>query len=195
MNSEDQTGDITRHLHAIEAAEGPAFARLFSLVYNEMYRIAAAQRARWNGDFTLNTTALVHEVYEKLSRSPNPGWESRAHFFAVAARAMRQVLYTYAEQKNALKRGGEVQRVSLDDEEREPAGDVTFSDEQSLQLMAMEDALRRLEAHSPRESRIVECRFYLGLSVEETAEAMGISTATVKRGWAVAKAWLYNEIK
>lgn len=185
MTSEDSTPP---------AGDTPDFRTLFEQVYAEMHRIAAAQRARWQGDFTINTTGLVHEVYEKLSRAPNPGWQDPAHFFAVAARAMRQVLYTYAEQKNAQKRGGNYQKISLEDL-HDAGASFTFSDDQALQLLALEDALQRLEKHSPRESRIVECRFYLGLSVEETAEMLGVSTATVKRGWAVAKAWLYNEIK
>ncbi|MEZ4702750.1 MAG: ECF-type sigma factor [Rhodothermales bacterium] len=177
-----------------EAGDEDALGELFEAVYTEMHRLAAVQRARWVGDFTINTTALVHEVYEKLSRAPSPGWSSRGHFFALAAKAMRQVLYTYAEQKNAQKRGGELIKFSLEDGEYETRGVFTFSDDQALHLIALEDALRRLEQHSPRESRIVECRFYLGLSVEETAEMLKISPATVKRGWAVAKAWLYNEI-
>jgi RNA polymerase sigma factor (TIGR02999 family) len=188
-----KTVESTFHTDIPEGDE-QAFRALFAKVYSEIHHMAAAQRARWVGDFTINTTGLVHEVYEKLSRSPNTGWRDRAHFFALAAKAMRQVLYTYAEQKNAQKRGGEVRKISLDDEATVGTGIFTFSDDQAIQLLALEDALRGLERHSPRESRIVECRFYLGLSVEETAEMLGISTATVKRGWAVAKAWLYNEI-
>jgi RNA polymerase sigma factor (TIGR02999 family) len=194
MTDDQAHGDITRRLREAEAGNDRAFGDLFQAVYGEMHRLAAIQRGRWAGDFTINTTALVHEVYEKLAHARHPGWVDRRHFFAVAARAMRQILYTYAEQKRAQKRGGDLQFVSLEDDEREH-GSFQFTDAQALHLLAMEDALRRLEQHSPRESRIVECRFYLGMDVEETAEALGISTATVKRGWAVAKAWLYNEIK
>lgn len=192
MTSSDPTG-IHRLLSRIKEGDAEAFNALYNKVYTELKMLATKQRAQWNGDFTLNTTALVHEAYEKIVKSPNKSWENEKHFYRVAAKAMRQILYTYAESKRAHKRGGDVKRVLLED--ATPGTDITFSSDRAHEVISMEEAMIKLEEISPREAQIVEYRFYLGLTVEETANILGVGSATVKRGWAMAKAWLYKELK
>jgi len=169
-----------------------AFDRLFEVVYDELRDRAHAQRLRWRGQETLDTTALVHETYIKLAGAGNADWESRAHFLAIASRAMRQVLVDYARRQTAAKRGGERRPVTLGEIVIEPGRSV--SGDRSEAVLALEAALARLEEENPRHGRIVECRFFGGMTIQETAAALGISPATVKRGWAVAQAWLYRDI-
>ncbi|MEM6784523.1 MAG: ECF-type sigma factor [Bacteroidota bacterium] len=176
------------------AAEGDAQAveRLFPLVYEDLRRRAARQRRALLGGATLNTTALVHESYLKLVASP-PRANDHAHFLAIAARAMRQVLVSYAEQQRAQKRGGDARAVGLDEA---PTLVGNASEDRSDDLLALHAALDRLEeAVGERPARIVECRFFAGLSVEETAMALGVSAPTVKRGWRAARAWLYTRLE
>ncbi len=189
---ETQSSAITLLLSKIENGESEAFDALYNLVYNELKNLAAIQRARWDGDFTLNTTALVHEAYEKLVKTPNKQWEDHKHFYRVAAKAMRQVLYTHAEGKMAQKRGGDVKKISLDGDIFEDG--FSMSENRILEVITMEQAMQKLEEISPRECNIVEYRFYLGLNVDETAKIMQLGTATIKRGWAFARAWLYKEL-
>ena len=189
------TSTISRLLKEVDAGDAQAFNQLYHFVYEELKHLAASQRARWDGDFTLNTTALVHEAYEKLVKTPNQSWDDRRHFYSVAAKAMRQILYTYAEGKQAKKRGGDARKVSLAEDERLFDGLFSFSENRLLDVLAMEEAMKKLEQVSPREARVVEYRFYLGMSVEETAKLLNIGPATVKRGWRMAKAWLYSELK
>lgn len=170
-----------------------ALDRLFELVYDDLRARAHAQRRRWKGQETLNTTALVNETYIKLAGADAADWESRAHFLAIASRAMRQVLVDYARRRTAAKRGGDRRPVSLEDLVIEPGGSV--SGDRSEAVLALEAALARLEEENPRHGRIVECRFFGGMTIRDTAAALGISPATVKRGWAVAQAWLYRDIR
>jgi RNA polymerase sigma factor (TIGR02999 family) len=171
-----------------------AFNELLPLVYDELHRLAERQRRRWQGDETLDTTALVHEAYLKLAGQQAPEWETRAHFLAVAATAMRQIHIDYAKRKCAAKRGGLQPRVPLHEVESALQGGAA-SDGGEEGLVALDDALRRLGRVNERQMRIVECRFFAGMSIEETAEALGLSPATVKRGWAVAQAWLYRDLR
>ena len=174
------------------AADGDATAvdRLYPVVYEDLRRRASRQRQALLGGATLNTTALVHESYLKLVASP-PEARDRAHFLSIAARAMRQVLVTYAERQTAQKRGGDAVDVRLDDGPPLAA----LSDGRAEDLLSLHDALDRLErAVGARPARVVECRFFAGLSVEETADALGVSAPTVKRDWRAARAWLYDRL-
>lgn len=185
---------VTQLLHQLRAGKRDAFNELLPLVYDELLELARRQRRRWQGDETLNSTALVHEAYFRLVDQSAPQWESRPHFLAVASRAMRQILLDYAKRKRAVKREGAHARVSLDDVVSALAGPGDATDAECEALVALEDSLRRLEKHDPRQSRIVECRFFGAMTIEDTAEALGISPATVKRGWAMAQAWLYRDL-
>ena len=193
MAIDAQAVAATKLLDRLKTGDKQAFNELFNLVYDQLKQLAAIQRAQWDGDYTLNTTAILHEVYEKLIRAPNKEWESRQHFYRVAAKAMRQILYTYAVQKQAQKRGGHIEKISLE-EDGVYDGTFSFSDERALEVIEMENAMKELEEISPREAAIVEYRFYLGLSVEETGKMLDISAPTVKRGWAMARAWLYDRL-
>ncbi|OZC01746.1 ECF-type sigma factor [Rubricoccus marinus] len=185
-------GDVTRLLDALRRGEADSDA-LFRRLYDELRTLARHHRARWRGNETMNTTALVHEAYFKLLGSVE-GFENRSHVLGVASRAMRQVLVTYAEAQRALKRGGGVPNLSLDEASTADDGSL-LSDEQADTISALDEALTRLAKADERAARIVECRFFGGMSVEETSEALGLSVATVGRSWRAARAWLYGELK
>jgi RNA polymerase sigma factor (TIGR02999 family) len=190
-DSEAET--VRQLLHDLGAGDRSAFDRLFPLVYDDLRRVAGRQRRAWEGDHTLNTTALVHEAYLRLAGTSARDWESQAHFLAVAARAMRQILIDHAKRRQAAKRGGGLRRVPLHEiESAMGGGDPADAGDEAL--IALNDALSRLEAHDARQSMIVECRFFGGMAIDETATALGISPATVKRGWSMAQAWLYREL-
>jgi RNA polymerase sigma factor (TIGR02999 family) len=186
---------VTRLLLDLRAGNRPAFSELLPLVYDELHRLATRQRQRWEGDETLNTTALVHEAYLRLVDQTAPQWLSRPHFMAVASTAMRQILLDYAKRKQAAKRGGGHRPMPFHEVEATLRGGGDPSEARSEALLAMDDSLRRLEKHNRRQSRIVECRFFGGMTIKDTAEALGISPATVSRGWAMAQAWLYRDLK
>lgn len=187
-------GSAARLLGQVRAGSSSAFDTLVPLVYEQLHGLAHAQRRRWKGDATLNTTVLVHEAYLKLAATDAPDWKSRAHFLSVAARAMRQVLLDHARGKQALKRGGDRVRVTLEEQRLEELG-VRPEEDPSDAILALEDALGRLEDRDRRQARVVECRFFGGMTIRETAEALGVSTATVERDWAMAKAWLYRQVE
>lgn len=181
------TGDITRLLEAVAGGRDGAVDALFAATYEELKALAGTQRRRWRGDDTLSTTALIHEAYLKLARRRGPQWEHRGHFFAVASTAMRQILINYARDKRVAKRGGDAAPVSPDD--------VPLVTEDAVEeLLSLDEALDALAALDARQARVVECRFFGGLSVEETAEALDVSPATVKRDWAVARAYLQRAL-
>jgi len=180
--------EITTRLRAAQQGDREAMDEVFELVYRELWQMARAQRRRWSGDNTLDTTALVHEAYLKLVNQSNAQWNDKAHFMAVAARAMRHVLVNYAKARRTLKRGGGAPNVSLEDFN-------PVSEEVADDVIALHEALDRLGAVSDRQARVVEARFYAGLSISETADVLEISIATVKRDWALASAWLHREIK
>ena len=187
---------VTRLLHqAHEGAPGAADA-LFGHVYDELTVLARRQRARWSGNETLDTRALVHEAYLKLVDGADPiSAEGRMHFFALASRAMRHILSNYARDRRRLKRGGDRPHLALDDAPTLAAGASALVDEGADVLVALDEALAQLERISPRQARVVECRFYGQMSVPETAAALEVSPATVKRDWAVAQAWLHREVE
>lgn len=191
--SETRDDAIDRLLQRLRAGERGAFDELFPLVYDELRRVAGQQRRRWEGDDSMNTTALVHEAYLRLADRSEHGWQNQPHFLAVAAKAMRQILIDYAKRRQTAKRGGGLRRVPFERIEAALAGGAPV-DAGDDALLALNDALQRLEAHDPRQSRIVECRFFGGMAIEDTAAALGVSPATVKRGWAMAQAWLYREL-
>jgi RNA polymerase sigma factor (TIGR02999 family) len=180
--------EVTRLLIEWNNGNKEALDELMPVVYEELRRLAHHYMRRERPGQTLQTTALVNEAYIRLADYKRMGWQGRAHFFAVAAQVMRRILVERARKHNSAKRGGEPHQVSLDEAaivSRQPVAEV----------MAVENALTSLEALDPRKGRIVELRFYVGLSVEETAEVLGISAPTVKREWRAAKAWLHRAIR
>lgn len=178
---------VTALLEGARAGNDRALQNLFALVYDELHRLARSHRRRWSGDDTMNTTALLHEAFIKLTAGATPHYQNRRHFFATASKAMRQVLVNYAEARHAAKRGAGVEHVPLED-------DALVADDALGELLDLERALRALEARSPRLCRVVECRVFGGLSVEDTADALGISPATVKREWQLASALLMRDV-
>ena len=191
MNETQNT--VALLLERLRGGDREAVDQLVAMLYDELKELAARQRRRWRGNYTLNTTALVHEAYVKLLGQSRIEVESRAHFHALAARAMRHILCDYARERSARKRGGDVERLPLDELGALP-DPAALSERQSDTLVALDEALGRLEAIDPRQSKVVECRFFGGLTIEETATAVGVSPRTVKRDWAMAQAWLHREM-
>jgi RNA polymerase sigma factor (TIGR02999 family) len=179
--------DITGLLQQLSQGRRDALDRLMAIVYEEMRRIAHGQLRRERAGHTLSTTALVHETYLKLLDVNQVQWIDRAHFYAICARVMRRILIDYARSKQRQKRGAGAVVVPLDE-----ALDVPI--ERAGDLVALDEALVRLEALSERQCRVVECRYFGGLSVEETAAVLGVSPATVKRDWTFSRAWLNREL-
>ena len=181
-------GEITLLLADLQAGNRSAESRLIPLVYNELRRVAGRYMRGERAGHTLQPTALVHEAYLRLIGQRDVAWQNRSHFYAVAARLMRNVLVDHARARQAHKRGGQERKVTFD-EALELAGG------ESTDLLALDEALTRLAQRDPRQARIVELRFFGGLSEKEAAEVLRISVRTVKRDWAVARAWLYREIR
>ena len=179
--------DITGDLRAHAAGDDTAFERILPRVYDELRHIARQRLRHERPDHTLSPTDLVHEAFLKLAPSTNVDWRNRAHFFAIASRAMRNVLVDHATRRSAAKRGGGASTLTLDDTGAER--DVSLDE-----LIALSDALERLERIDARQARVVECRFFGGLSIDETAEALSIAPATVSRDWTFARAWLHREL-
>jgi RNA polymerase sigma factor (TIGR02999 family) len=184
----------TGFVQAVERGDAAALTALFSLVYDELSILAHQQRRRWHGNTTLDTTALVHEAYLKMAGQHQPAPGSRAHFFGVAAKAMRHILCNYARDRSRKKRGGGVQHVRLEPGQ-EIAGQLQLSDDQTERLTALDEALRALERIAERQAHVVECRFFGGMSLEDTATALGISARTAQRDWLFARAWLRREMQ
>ncbi len=184
-------GEVTRILQLL-GGEDPdaAAAALLPLVYDQLRALAASYFARQPVGHTLQPTALVHEAYLKLAGGENAQWESRAHFFAVAARAMRQILMNHARDKAAAKRGGGWHKITLDEAVTPPG-----SASREIDLIALDDALEKLAGLSERQARIIELRYFGGLTIDETAHVLGLGTTTVEDDWHVAKAWLRRELK
>lgn len=186
---------VTRLLQELQGGNRAVLDKLFSLIYEELHARAHWQRAEWHGDYTLNTTGLVNEAYLKLIDKTQMSWESRAHFLSVVAKAMRHILVDYARRRRAEKRGGDVQKVSLEAMQLAVDDMIVMTEARADTIVALEEALARLAKENEREAQIVECRFFGGMTVKETAEALGISERTVKRDWAMAQAWLHREIQ
>lgn len=182
----DETGEITRLLGEIGRGQKDAMNQLLPLVYDELHRLARSYFRRERGEHTLQPTALVHEAYLRLADQRAP-MESRGHFMAVAATQMRRILLDYARKHRAARRGGAGQKVMLEDT-------MAICEQQPVDIIALDSALTRLSGLDPDQARLVELRFFGGLSVEETAEVMGVSPATVKRSWSSARAFLHREI-
>jgi len=183
----DTTTRVTVLLKRLGDGDQEALALLMPIVYDELHRLAASYLRRERSDHTLQATALVHEAYLRMVDQTDAHWKGRDHFLAVAAQAMRRILVDYARRHKAVKRGGPLPRLSLEEA-------VAVSEEQSDNLLLIDRLLTRLEAIDPQEARIIELRFFAGLSVEETASAMGVSPTTVKREWSVARKWLAREM-
>jgi RNA polymerase sigma-70 factor (ECF subfamily) len=179
-------GDITLLLTELQTGNRAAESKLVPLVYDELRRVARRYMRGERADHTLQPTALVHEAYLRLIGQRNAQWQNRAHFFGVAAQLMRRILVDHARAHQAVKRGGSEAKLSLDET-------LAFTEAKGADLLAVDEALTRLTERDPRQSRIVELRFFGGLTEDEAAEVLGVSTRTVKRDWNVARAWLYKE--
>ncbi len=181
-----QAHDVTRLLHDLEAGREGAADRLAAVVYNELHDLASHFMRKERQDHTLQPTALVHEAYLRLIDQRSGSWQNRSHFFGIAAQAMRRILVDHARRKRAWKReGGE--RVTLEES-------VAESPQQSVDVLALNDALDKLAALDARQAKVVELRFFGALDIEETAKALGVSPATVKRDWTFARAFLQREM-
>ncbi len=179
--------EVTQLLRAWSAGDQNALGKLTPLVYRELHRAAKRYMARQQPDHTLQTTALVNEVYLRLVAFKEVSWEDRTHFFAVCAQLMRRILTDWARRQQYLKRGKEAQHIPLDEA-------LVLAPERSPDLVALDDALKVLAETDPRKSQVVELRFYGGLSVDETAEVLKVSPETVMRDWRIAKLWLLREM-
>lgn len=180
--------ELTRVLSRWNAGDEEAASRLLPLVYGELRRVAQGQLRKERADHTLQPTALVHEAYVRLADRLNAQWNDRAHFYAVAAKVMRQILVDHARRHAASKRGGEVVRVPLDDVQ-------IAQDSRAARLLALDEALERLRAMDERKARIIELRYFGGLTIDECAEVLGVSTPTVVGDTRKARAWLFKELQ
>jgi RNA polymerase sigma-70 factor (ECF subfamily) len=183
-----QSVDVTLLLKQVSGGNPEAAAKLIPLVYQELHRVAAHRLRHERRDHTLQPTALVHEVYLKLVAKRESSWQSRAHFFAAASQLMRRILVDHARGRLRVKRGGKQVKLPLDKV-------FIISKGRCDELLELDEALQRLEKLDLRQSRVVELRFFGGLSVEEAAKVLGVSSKTVNRDWSMAKAWLYGELK
>jgi RNA polymerase sigma-70 factor, ECF subfamily len=186
-SSQQPDRGVTELLIGSARGDKNALDELFPLVYNELRRLAQIHLGRERPDHTLQPTALVHEAYMRLIDQRQVDWRDRAQFFGLAAQMMRRILVNYAEARNAAKRGGDLARVTLDES-------VSWDGGREVDLVSLDEALTNLGAIDARQARVVELRFFAGLTIEETAEVLEISPATVKREWAMAKAWLHREL-
>jgi RNA polymerase sigma factor (TIGR02999 family) len=182
-----KSAEITRWLAEIHKGDVEAQSRLASVVYDELHRLAARYMFRERPNHSLQATALVDEAFVRLVDQDDRSWQNRTHFFAVAAQVMRRILVDYARNRRAEKRGGGQPMVPFDDA-------IVFSNDNCEEWIAVDQALDRLAERDPRLAKIVELRFFVGLTEEEIGEVLGISPRTVKRDWKVAKAWLHGEL-
>lgn len=187
MSAAQPQPDVTQLLVNWSNGDRQALEQLTPLVYSELRRLASRYLRRERQGHTLQSTALVHEAYMRLVDQRNVHWQNRAHFFGIAAQLIRRILVDHARSHHAQKRGADACKLSLDEA-------IATAEKRDLNLVALDDALETLAKIDEQQSRVVELRFFTGLSIEETAEVLGISPATVKRDWAAAKAWLYREI-
>lgn len=186
--SEASSPDVTQLLLAWGTGDAAAGERLLPAVYAELRRQAARAMRREEREYTLQATALVHEAYLRLIDQRRVVWRNRAHFFGVAAQLMRRILVDHARGRRAAKRGGGLQQLALGD------ADAATTGHEGVDVIALHEALERLAVLDPAQARIVELRYFGGLNIDETAEALDVSPATVKREWAIARAWLQREL-
>lgn len=184
-------GEITRVLQRIDEGDPHAAAQLLPLVYEELRRLAAAKMARENPGQTLQATALVHDAWLRLGGDAQPQWANRAHFFAAAAEGMRRILIERARRRKSLRHGGDLAKESAS----VTGFDVALPVENEDELLALNEALDALAAHDARKAELVKQRYFVGLTLEEAADVLGISHRTAKRDWAYARAWLFNAMK
>jgi RNA polymerase sigma factor (TIGR02999 family) len=189
--SDARESEITRLLRGLGAHAPGAAERLLAVVYDELRALARAHMAREKPGRTLQATELVHEAWLRVAGTGDPAWNGRAHFFGAAGQAMRRILVEQARRRARLKRGGEHERAELAELELVPETHGAASD---ADILAVEEALTRLESEDPRKGRIVELRYFAGLTVEETAAALDVSVGTVERDWRFARAWLREEL-
>ncbi len=183
----DGAGEVTRLLGQLRAGRREAADELAPLIYGELHKLAAACMRRERPSHTLQATALVNEAYMRLIGQHDVEWQNRSHFYGIAAQTMRRVLLDYARKHQAAKRGGPAMRFRVDEA-------LLVSEQQLDLVLAVDESLKRLEQIDPQQGRLVELRYFAGLNVEQAAEALGISTATVKREWQFAKTWLQREL-
>lgn len=181
---------INTLLSQANAGDTSAYNKLFPLIYDELRNIAHRIRFQFLGVETLNTTAIVHEAYLKIANA-NGSWENKAHFYGVAGKAMRQILLNAARRKKTYKRGNDSQHIDINELEES----IHLTEECSEELIQLDEVLDILAQKDERQVKIVECRFFANMTVEETAVAMDISSATVKRSWQVTKAWIYTQLQ
>jgi len=186
--AESSSHEVTQLLADWSSGNQAALEKLIPLVEAELHRLAHHYMNRERAGHTLQTTALVDEAYLRLVGQKNIDWHDRAHFFGIAAKLMRQILVDYARKRHFAKRGGNALHVSLDEA-------AVVADERASELISLDEALRELAEISPEQSRIVELRFFGGMTIEETAEVVGLSVDKVKRDWSMAKTWLFHELK
>lgn len=191
MNPTDENQEkVTQMLRQVQDGNREALDELFPIIYKELRRLASSQLANERANHTLQPTALVHEAYMRLIDQHSVNWQNRAHFFSIAAETMRRILVNHAVQRNAQKRGSGVACIELDEA-------ISYHDQaadRELDIVLLDDALKQLEEFDPTQAKIVELRFFGGLTVEETAEVMKISESTVKREWRMAKSWLKTKL-
>jgi len=183
----DDNTQITEWLQRLSAGDRRAVDFLLPVVYDELRRLAESQLQHERGDHTLQATALVHEAYMRLIGQQNIVWQNRAHFMAIAAQAIRRILVDHARSRGSAKRGGGRARISLDSQ-------LVYDDTQATDLIALDESLRRLGEQYPDKARVVELRFFGGLTIEDAAEVLGVTTRTIERHWQFARAWLFREI-
>jgi len=181
-------GQVTILLQAMNRGDKSAADQLLPLVYSELHRLAKGYMSRERRDHTLQPTALINQAYLRIAQQENVEWQNHSHFIGFAANVMRRVLVDHARERNAAMRGGKQVRVDLDE-------GIAVSKERSAEILLLEDALTRLEQLNPRQAKVVEMRYFGGLSVEEVASVLGIAPRSVKRDWALARMWLFEEIQ
>jgi RNA polymerase sigma factor (TIGR02999 family) len=181
--------DITLALSGMKRGDEGSADELLRLVYDELRKIAAWKMANESAAYTLQPTALVHEAWLRLTAAEGWNWQNRAHFFGAAAESMRRILIDRARRRNALRRGGDQQRVELID------GDLATAAPDDARLLALDEALTKLAGEDPRKAELIRLRYFAGLTIEQAAETLGISEATAKRWWSFARAWLFEEMR
>ncbi|WP_444996614.1 ECF-type sigma factor [Aliikangiella sp. IMCC44359] len=190
-NNQQTDHSVTKLLEELNLGNKQAYDKLFPIIYSDLRQRAKQQRHNWYNQNTLNTSALINETYLKLVENNNLDWQCRSHFLMTAAQAMRHILIDYARHRSAKKRGGSLINIEL----TESIGELSIKDDRIDDLLSLDKALKKLTSINERESQVVECRIFAGMSLHETSTALGISMATVKRDWAIAQAWLQREME